>query len=171
MKVRAPLVAAIVLSIALAACDSGDAELSTGSTIITGGTNASVTTTSTTMPEEEPEPSTQTLAGQAVSEYTVVDRIPNEDGEELYIVLPEGGYTDVDLENFILELLDEDPTMYGAEIFNDEAAVAAFMVDPADRTDEQNGLLDDHFLMSLVGRDRIEFNGPFAEFSGGAIGS
>jgi hypothetical protein len=171
MKARVPLIAAMVLVIALAACDSGDTELSTGSTIITGGTNAAVTTTSTTMPEEESEPSTQTLVGQAVSEYTVVDRIPNENGEELYIVLPDGGYTDVDLENFILELLDEDPTMYGAEVFNDEAAVTAFAVDPTQRTDEQNELLDTHFLMTLVGRDRIEFNGPFADFSGGAIGS
>jgi hypothetical protein len=171
MKARVPLAAAIVLVVALAACDSGDAELSTGSTIITGGTNAPVTTTSTTMPEEESGPTTQTLVGQAVSEYTVVDRIANDNGEELYIVLPEGGYTDVDLENFILELIDEDPTMYGAEIFNDEAAVAAFMVDPTERTDEQKDLLDNHFLMTLVGRDRIEFNGPFADFPGGAIGS
>jgi hypothetical protein len=161
----------MVLALVVAACSGGDAELSTGSTIITGGTNAPVSTTSTTVSEQDSEPTTQTMVGQTVSEYTVVDRIPNENGEELYIVLPDGAYTDVDLENFILELLDEDPTMYGAEIFNDEAAVAAYRVDSTQRTDEQKELLDNHFLMTLVGRDRIEFSGPFADFSGGAIGS
>lgn len=171
MRVLVSLFLTSLLVAALAACDSGDAELSSDSTIITGGTNAPATTTSTTIAGTESDSSTQTLVGQAVSEYTVVERIPNDDGEELYIVIPNGAYTDVDLENFILELLDEDPTMYGAQIFNDEDAVAAFMVDRAERTDEQNDLLDDHFLMTLVGRDRIEFNGPFADFSGGAIGS
>lgn len=171
MRVLVSLFLTSLLVAALAACDSGDAELSSDSTIITGGTNAPATTTSTTIAGTESDSSTQTLVGQAVSEYTVVERIPNDDGEELYIVIPNGAYTDVDLENFILELLDEDPTMFGAEVFDDEAAASAFMVDPAARTEEQSDLLDRHHFVTLVGRERIDFNGPFAEFSGGAIGS
>lgn len=171
MRVRAPVVAAVVLVAALAACSGGDAELSSGSTIITGGTNAPVTSTSTTLETADQGSPTQTLTGEPVSEYTVVERVPNDNGEEFYIVIPDGGYTDVDLENFILELLDKEPTMYGAEVFDDEQAVAAFKVDPADRTDAQKELLDRHHFVTLVDRDRIEFNGPFADFSGGAIGS
>jgi hypothetical protein len=161
----------MVLALAVSACSDGETELSTGSTIITGGTNATAITTSTTLQTSDEGSPTQTLLGQAVSEYTVAERVPNENGEELYIVIPDGAYTDVDLENFILDLIDADPTMYGAEVFDDEDAVAAFKVDAAERTEEQKALLENHFFLTLVGRERIEFNGPFADFPGGAIGS
>ncbi len=169
MKTRLALAFALLL-IALTACDSGDAELSTSSTIITGGTNApeTSTTSSTTIAGESPG---TTLQGQSVTEYTVVQRIPNENGEEVHVVLPPGAYTDVDLEIFIVDLLDSDPTIYGAEVFDDEDAAAAFLVASGARTEEQNALLERHHLVSLIGRERIEFRGPFAEFPGTAIGS
>ena len=103
--------------------------------------------------------------------YDVVSRTPNDNGESLIIVIPDGAYTDVDLENFIIELIEADPDVYGAEVFRDAAAAEAFLVDPATRTEEQNALIERHHFVTLVGRDRIEFNGPFSEFSGGAIGS
>ena len=154
----------MVLALAVSACSDGETELSTGSTIITGWSCTATTSSTRSSP-------TQTLLGQAVSEYTVAERVPNENGEELYIVIPDGAYTDVDLENFILDLIDADPTMYGAEVFDDADAVAAFKVDAAERTEEQKALLENHFFLTLVGRERIEFNGPFADFPGGAIGS
>ena len=39
-------------------------------------------------------------------------------GETLYIVIPEGAYTDVDIENFVVGLVDSGEVTYGAEIFN-----------------------------------------------------
>jgi hypothetical protein len=169
MKTRWMIVLA-ALMLALAACSGDDAELSTGSTIITGGTNATAPSTTTTLDDFSGSPST-TLAGEVVDQFEVVTRIPNDNGEERHYVIPEGAYTDVDVENFIIELIESDPDLYGAEIFDNVDAANAFLVAPADRTDEQTSLLDRHYLATLVGRDRIEFRGPFAEFPGSAIGS
>jgi hypothetical protein len=164
-----------LLGLVLGACSDDDAELSTGSTIVTGGTNAPATTATTDGGGDggsggTTSPST-TLVGQPVSDFEVVARFPNDNGEERHYVIPNGAYTDVDLENFVIDLLEADPDLYGAEIFDDADAANAFLVEPADRTEEQSALLERHHFVTLVGRDRIEFNGPFAEFPGGAIGS
>ncbi|HEU4318695.1 MAG TPA: hypothetical protein VFS66_01295 [Acidimicrobiia bacterium] len=165
------VVGAVVL--ALAACDSGDAELSTDSTIITGGTNAPAATTTTTPSDggtSGSSPST-TLVGEPVAAYDVVQRTPNDNGEAVIVVIPEGAYTDVDLENFVIDLLESDENIYGAEVFGDETAVEAFLIDPASLTEEQTALIERYHYVTVVGRDRIEYRGPFAEFPGGAIGS
>jgi len=172
MKIR--WIAVIGASIlVLAACDGGDAELSTDSTLISGGTNAPAATTTTTSSDGGTAgvSPTTTLAGQAVAGYNIVQRTPNDNGEAVIIVIPDGAYTDVDLENFIIDVIESNENIYGAEVFRDEAAVEAFLVDPSARTEEQNALIERHHFVTLVGRDRIEFRGPFAEFPGGAIGS
>ena len=172
MKTRL-LILIAALAAVLAACDGGDAELSTGSTIITGGTNAPAPSTTTTPDEgggSGASPST-TLAGETVSEFEIVHRIPNDNGEERHYVIPQGAYTDVDLENFVIDLIEADPELYGDEIFDDDAAAEAFLVPEADRTEEQTALIEENHFVTLVGRDTIEFRGPFAEFPGGAIGS
>lgn len=170
MRIR--LVALLAALLAVAACSGDDPELSTGSTIVTGGTNAPAPTPSTTTEGtgEGTSPST-TLTGQSVESFEVVANIPNDQGVAQHIVIPNGAYTDVDLENFIIELIDSNPDLYGAEIFDDADAAAAFAVDPAQRTEDQTALIERHHFLSLIGRDRIEFRGPFAEFPGGAIGS
>lgn len=173
MKSRLIAVLAAVALIVVA-CDSGDTDLSTGSTIITSGTNAPAAP-STTVDEgsdgSDGESTPSTLVGQAVEEYSIVARFPNDNGEERYYVIPNGAYTDVDLQNFILELIDADRELYGAEVFDSADAADAFQVDEADRTDEENDLLDRHWLVTLEGRDRIIFRGPFSDMPGGAIGS
>lgn len=162
-----------VVALVVAACSGDDAELSTGSTLLTEGTNAPATTTTTQAGSGgggDSSPST-TLAGETVTDFVIVARFPNDNGEERYYVIPEGAYTDVDLENFVIDLIESDSTLYGAEIFDSEEAATAFLVVEADRTDEQVALIaSDHFV-TLIGRDSIEFHGPFAEFPGGAIGS
>jgi len=172
MKTR--LIAVLsVLALALVACDGDEPELSTASTIITGGTNAPATTTTTDAPGEGSggsAPST-TLVGQTVTDFDVVARFPNDNGEERYYVIPNAAYTDVDLTQFVIELLESDSELYGAEIFDSEEAADAYQVDEAERTDEETALIERHHFVTLVGRDRIEFRGPFSEFPGGAIGS
>lgn len=165
-----------ILAVGLVAvgCSDDEPELSTDSTIVTGGTNAPAPTTTTTAPGGEgtsaSSPST-TLVGQPVASFEVVARFPNDNGEERYYVIPQGAYTDVDLENFVIDLIEADPELYGAEIFDDAAAADAYQVEPAERTEEQDALIERHHFVTLVGRDRIEFVGPFSEFPGGAIGS
>lgn len=162
-----------VLAFALFACDGDDPELTTDSTIITGGTNAPATTSTTEASDDGSggsSPST-TLVGQTVTDFDVVARFPNDNGEERYYVIPEGAYTDVDLTQFVIELLENDSELYGAEIFDSLQAAEAYQVEEADRTDEQIAFIETDHFVTLIGRDRIEFRGPFAEFPGGAIGS
>jgi hypothetical protein len=160
-----------VLAVLVAACDGGDAELSSSSTIVTGGTNAPATTTTSGDDETEGTSPPTTLVGETVADFAVVARFPNDNGEERYYVIPNGAYTDVDLENFVVGLIETDSELYGAEVFDDEDAANAYLVAEADRTEEQVELIERHHFVTLVGRDRLEFRGPFGEFSGGAIGS
>jgi hypothetical protein len=171
MKSRLTVVLAALVVVAVA-CNNDDPELSTDSTIITGGTNAPATTTT---PSEggdtSASPTSAPPVGETVSGYDVVAELPNDNGVEFHVVIPNGAYTDVDLENFIIDLLESNPDLYGAEVFDDPTAAEAFVVAEAERTEEQVSLLERHHFVSLIGREQIEFHGPFAEFPGGAIGS
>ena len=162
-----------VFALVIVACDGDDAELSTDSTILTGPSAtdpASEITTTTAGGSDGSSPAT-TLTGEAVASYVVVAEIENDNGVEQHIVIPEGAYTDVDLENFVLDLIEQNPDLFGAEIFDDEVAAEAFVVPEADRTEDQIASLERHHFVTLTGRDRIDYRGPFAEFPGGAIGS
>jgi hypothetical protein len=162
-----------VLALFIVACDGDDPELSTDSTIVTGPTNTQPATggTTTTTPGGDGTSPPTSLTGEQVSEYEVVNEIENDNGVERHIVIPNGAYTDVDLENFVIDLIEEQPDLHGAQIFDDAAAAEAYLVPEADRTEEEQQLLDRHWFVTLTGRARLDFRGPFAEFPGGAIGS
>jgi hypothetical protein len=154
-----------------AACDSGEAELSTTSSLVTGTTETPNLATTSTLTDDAGTTSTTVLRGETVASYDVVVRIATDNGEILYIVVPPGAYTDVDLENFLGDLLHNNPDLWGAEVFDDEDAVQAFVIPEDQRTEEQQELLDDHHFVSLIGGDTMKFQGPFAEFGEFIIGS
>jgi hypothetical protein len=162
------------MTLAMVACSGDDPELSTDSTMVVGPTDPATSSGSTTTVPDGGEggssPSTS-LVGQTVTEYDVVAELPNEDGVTQIIVIPDGAYTDVDLENFVIDLIEGNPNLYGAEIFGDQAAADAFLVPEAERTEEQEAALESDWYVSLTGRARIDFRGPFSEFPGAAIGS
>lgn len=163
---------AAVVVLAAAACSGEDPELSTETTVITEPIVTVPAGDTTTMPGDGDEaPTETTLVGQAVAGFEVVNRVPNDNGEELHIVIPHGAYTDVDLENFIIDLLGENPEVFGAEVFDDAAAAEAFLVDEAERSEDEDELLDRHWFLTLTGRERIDFRGPFSDFPGGVLGS
>lgn len=87
------------------------------------------------------------------------------------MVIPVGGYTDVDLYNFLADLKQADPDLWGAEVFDDPDAPAAFAVPESQRTAEQIDLLSRHHLVSLVAGDTIRYQGPFSSFGESVIGS
>ena len=160
----------VALGILAAACDSGEAELSTTSSLVTGTTETpSQATTTTTTPEEVT--TTTLLRGETVASYEIAVRISTDNGEIFYVVIPSGAYTDVDLENFVGDLLEANPGLWGAEVFDDEAAVQAFVIPEDQRTEQQQVLLNESHFVSLIGGDTVKFQGPFAEFGEFVIGS
>ncbi len=159
----------VALGMLAAACDSGEAELSTTSSLVTGTTETPSQATTTTAPEEVT--TTTLLRGETVASYEIAVRISTDNGEIFYVVIPSGAYTDVDLENFVGDLLEANPDLWGAEVFDDEAAVQAFVIPEDQRTEQQQDLLDESHFVSLIGGDTVKFQGPFAEFGEFVIGS
>ena len=172
MKVRNLIVLVAVIAVVVAACDSGEAELSTtsSSSLVTGPTDPPTAATSTSTVDDEGFTST-TLRGETITSFETVARISSENGEILYIVVPEGAYTDVDLENFIGDLLENNPGLWGAEVFDSTEGPEVFVIPEEQRTEEQKQVLDEHHFVSLVGGDTIRYQGPFSEFGEILIGS
>jgi hypothetical protein len=165
-----PLTLAVVLLVA--ACNNDGAALSTTSSLITGTTEAPAAAETTTSTTQAGDSANTTVAqGQTVSTYEVVARISSDNGETLYIVIPPGAYTDIDLEGFVGDLKESDPDLFGAEVFDDPDAVQAFVIPEEQRTEPQQQLLDEHHLVSLVGGDTIRFQGPFEDIGEHIIGS
>jgi hypothetical protein len=158
---------ALALAISVMGCNRGETVLSTTSTLVAGGTSTTAAPAPTTLPDD----TDTTLAGQAVTEFETVARLSTANGEILHIVIPSGAYTDVDLENFVGDLKESDPELWGAEVFDDVAAQEAYALDEASRTAEQVQLISRHHLVSLVNGDTLRFQGPFASFGESVIGS
>ncbi len=158
----------LLAALALAAC-SGDAEVTTTTTAAGGGTAPSndSTTSTTTAPEATPT----TIRGQTVTDYQTVARLSTANGEVLHIVIPIGGYTDIDLYNFIADLKEADPDLWGAEVFDDAEAATAFATAEGERSEAQATLIRNHHLVSLVSGDTLRYQGPFASFGESTLGS
>ena len=80
-------------------------------------------------------------------------------------------YTDVSIENFLGDLLEEETAVHGVEIFDDRAALEAALKPQEERTDEENQLIEQHHLVSLVEGRQVEFRGPLSEYPAFVIGS
>jgi len=156
------------LVLLVAACDSGEEAVLTTTSSVVGSTSAP----DVGVTDEGTDGTTSTtLTGQAVASHEVVLRESTDDGEFLYIVVPEGDYTDVDLENFLGNLIENDEEVTNVEVFDDAAAVTAFRLDDSDQTAADLVLISEHHLVSLSERNRIIYRGPYEEFGEIAIGS
>lgn len=164
------LIFAIVVPLALVACDGeAEPELTTTSSLV-GATTAPDSESTTTTSDDGGTTST-TLVGEPVESYDVVSRESTDAGETLYILVPPGEYTSVDLENFVGNLIDDDDEIESAEVFDDQGALEAFLLDESEQTADDLALIDEHHLVSLVDGNRIRFQGPYADFGEYAIGS
>lgn len=159
----------IAMSLLIAACDSDGAELSTTTSSLLTDSDGTQTTTTTTPVSEST--TTTGFTGQAVEGSEVVARQSTDDGDVLYIVIPQGAYTDVDLENFVGDLLEEEIVTWGAEIFDDALAADAYQKAEADRTEDEVELISGHHFVSILHGDTIRFQGPFEESGEFVIGS
>lgn len=152
----------------LSGCSDDGGEISTTSSLVTGITSAVADPTTTVAEDED---SAASLVGETVTSYDVIVRLSDDNGETLHILISGGAYTDVDLENFIGDLKDGDPELWGVEVFDDPDAVDAFVIPEEQRTDEHRSLINRHHLVSLVDGDTIVYRGPFSELGQILIGS
>ncbi len=162
------IVALFVVVVLTAACSPEEAELTTTTTtsLIESTTTTLAPVTTTT------EDGSDAPGSPAIEEYEVVVRSSGTGGETLWILIEPGEYTDIDLENLIREVVAEtDVTLFGIHVFDDRDALDAGRVDLAARTDEEQTLVDEHFLVSLIDGAIIRFEGPYAEFGETVVGS
>lgn len=174
LPMRRHLQVVLIAVLILAGCsDSDSTELSTTTSL--PGTGADTdTTVQGGDPEgegEEPSQTTTTLRGQAVSEFQQVHREETVSGPVLHLLIPRGGYTDIDIENFIRDLRESQPGLWGVELFDNPDAQVAFAVPAAQRTDEQRQVLGRHHLVSLSEGDVLIWRGPFSSLGQSTLGS
>ena len=159
-----------LLVLTLAACDDGETtDLSTTSSLIASPTTGGEVATTTTVATGGE--TTSTLVGQQVASHEVVARVSDPAGETLFIVIPPGAYTDVDVENFVVGLVDSGEVTYGAEVFDDPGAVDAFRKPQAERTEGETQLIDQHHFATVQNGTSMIFRGPFADSGEFVIGS
>lgn len=162
------LLGALVL--VLAACNGDEPELTTTSSLISSPSTDAVSPATTVAPQGG-DTTTTSLVGQEVADYSIVARESDTTGETLFLVVPPGAYTDVDIENFVLDLMESEVATFGAEIFDDQTAVDAYRKPEAERTEAEITLISQHHLASLVNGTTIHFRGPLESSGELAIGS
>lgn len=173
---RRHLLVVLVVALVAVGCSSDDAELSTTTTLVAGGTSAPGDTT----PEGNGENgngenaeggTTTTLRGQPITEHRQVYSEETPNGPVIHLVVPRLGYTDADVENFIRDLRESQPGLWGVELFDNDDAQAAFVIPAAQRTEEQRTVLTRYHLVSLTEGETLVWRGPFSSLGQSTIGS
>ncbi len=175
------------VSVVSSACGSDDdpALVTTTSRVVT--TSASTTTapeleTTTTAPASATVTEPEETAGDASDTetdpledneifYRVVRQESTRDGNRLFLEVPPGSYTDVDLENLVLSVFEERDDLYELHVFDNREAVEALVKAENERTPDDAELLDRHYLISVLEGSILRFQGPFANLEGFIIGS
>lgn len=165
-----------LLLLLAAGCSPEEAELTTTTTLATED-EVNTTTTATSAPDStvdttEDDESAPDDSETGVPEYEIVVRSSGTAGETLWVLVEPADYSDVDLENVIRVIVDvSDFDLDGIRVFDDAEALEAGRLDDTARTEEEQALVDAHFLVSLEDGAVIAFQGPYAEFGEIAVGS
>ena len=165
---------AALVALGIAACSDDEAQVTTTTL------DASLLTTTTTMAEdgngsEQPDatdsPDTTAQPSDEVDSFEVISRQSTEDGETLYILVPPGDYSDISIENFLGDLLEDETAVAGVEVFDDRAALDAALKAEDERTADEMQAIADHHLVSLVDGRQVSFQGPMSDYEDFVIGS
>lgn len=164
----------LIAILALAACDRGaEPELtvttstSLASAAPTATTVAGVATTTTTADDA----STTTLASMPVEDYDIQVATSGDEGQVLWVTIPAEDYTDRDLEDFVVGVVEDVGDIWEFHVLDDTAAVDAARVSEGDRTEEEQAMVDEHYLVSVTEGNVITFHGPFEAAGTFLIGS
>lgn len=163
------LVLVAVVAVAAVACNSDDAELTT--TTLDASLLTTTTTVATTDAGTTETTGTTTAPSDSVESSEVIARTSEENGETLYILVPPGNYSDVSMENFIGDLLENETAVAGVEVFDDRVALDAALLPEDERTAEQLQAIADHHLLSLDNGVEVTFRGPMSDYDDFIIGS
>jgi hypothetical protein len=161
-----PFLFIVVLALVSTACNrSAEPELTTTTTTVPA---ESPSTTMPPTPTTEAPPATTadstpptTAPVKQIVDFEIQVATSVEDGNVLWVTIPAEDYTDRDLENFIVTQFDEEEDLWELHVLDDVEAVAAARVAPADRTPEEQELVDNHYLISLTEGNVVTFQGPF----------
>ncbi|MCQ3803583.1 MAG: hypothetical protein OXC98_11175 [bacterium] len=173
--------AAALASVGSAACagDDDTALVTTTSRVVTTAapttTAPPLETTTTTAPTTtaaEPAEDAQTSPLESGEiEYQLVRQVPTRDGNLVFLEIPAGDYTDIDLENLVLSVYEERDDLYELHVVDNGDVVDVLVKAEEERTPEEKELLDRHYLVSLLEGSVLRFQGPFANLEGFIIGS
>lgn len=169
MMRRTAIALSAVVALSVAACNSDEAQITT--TTIDAAL-LTTTTASTTPPETEATDTTETTQpSEPVESWEVISRQSTDEGETLYILVEPGEYTDVSIENFLGDLLEEDTAVSGVEVFDDRAALDAALKPEGERTEQERQLIQQHHLVSLASGRQVNFRGPLSDYEDFILGS
>ncbi|MCE2525920.1 MAG: hypothetical protein J4G00_00060 [Actinomycetia bacterium] len=174
--------AAALASVGSAACagDDDTALVTTTSRVVTTAaptTTAAepVETTTTAAPTTtaaEPVEDVQTSPLESGEiEFQRVRQVPTRDGNLVFLEIPAGDYTDIDLQNLVLSVYEEWDDLYELHVVDNGDVVDVLVKAEEERTPEEKELLDRHYLVSLLEGSVLRFQGPFANLEGFIIGS
>ena len=181
---RARTLAALAVLAIMTACGGDDhpALVTTSSRVVATAApttaapllTTTTTTTTTAPPTTAADSSTTTAAEEQGADeisYRVVRQESTRDGVVLYLEIPPGDYTDVDLENLVLSVHEEREDLFELHVVDDREAVSALLKSGEDRTPEEAELLESHYLVSFLEGAILRFQGPFADLEGYVVGS
>ena len=107
----------------------------------------------------------------AVDGYEVQVATTQDEGRVLWVTIAPEDYTDRDLEDFVGGVVDSEDAIWEFHVLDDVAAVDAVRVPEADRTEEEQQLVDDHYLVSVTEGNVVTFRGPFESAGSFVLGS
>jgi len=103
--------------------------------------------------------------------YTIEARSPQTGGDLVVVLLAPGTYTDLDLENVVADVIERFAPIATLHLVDHAAAVPLVLETPDLLAPDEETLLEDHYLATLIDGFRMEFRGPFADVGPVVIGS
>ncbi len=170
IRIAGWLIAGMVVVTGCSGDDGSESTTTTSSSGPAGGATTVVgaddtDATAATTPEAATSTTTQlpaTTAPFEVPGFTIVSRTPGEEGDTVVVLLDTDSYeslTDIDLQNVIADVVDEFPPVYEAHVVDSPVVVDFVTAEELD--DEQQQLLNVHYLVRLEEGFRIRYLGAF----------
>jgi hypothetical protein len=163
------VIAAALGLIVLSACSN---EEPAASTAVTDTSLAPVTTVAaaadTTRPRGGTNRSTSTSIREPIEiSYDIRHREPSDGGDRLVVLIEPGDYTEIDLSNLVLDIIEANEPVAQLDVVDSQRALPAVIRNPANLTPQQSR----HYVLRLEDGTRVVFLGPYSDLGSFIIGS